>query len=80
MHSKTGRPINVGDQVVWNDGSLPRAGVVTKTTPGATTCNLMVLQPGHLYTACVTASKVVHIEDALNAPAYVPPAEPAPAS
>lgn len=65
MHYKNGRPVKLGDQIVYKgwDNNV-RAGAVTTANGMAATCNLTI-QPalgGNI--DCATAGDVYHVEDA----------------
>lgn len=68
MHYKNGREAKVGDPVIGKDyQGLPFSGIVAKTNPGSTTCNLVVVPiPVLGVQSAVTAGECVHVDDALN--------------
>ncbi len=72
MHYKNGCEAKVGDKVVGRDWQgNPVSGVVTKTVPGATTCNIEVVPIKDAGTW--NSSEFLHIDDALR---VEPPAVP----
>ena len=64
MHYQNGREVKVGDSVVGKgyDGT-PIAGVVVKTIPGATTCNISVV-PVQTCMPTYNSGEFLHVEDA----------------
>ncbi len=75
MHLKNGRPVKVGDAVVWKDGNgLPGAGIVAAANAGSETCNLIVVGTGSGF-SWVTAREAVHLDDAMSPAPFVAPGE-----
>lgn len=78
MHSKNGRPINVGDKLLVPNGNHTFVGVVVQTMPNAHSCNVYVVPLRDVQLN--TAGECLHVDDILAAkipdatiPRLVPP-------
>ena len=63
MHYKNGREAKVGDRVFVDDGYNQYIGVVIKTQPGSTSCNLTVVPMPSANAYSATSSQCLHLED-----------------